>query len=83
MIDSVYFRDMLDERRIQREWVDRVLDEPEWAEREADGTYHAARRIPENGHRWLRVIVNEARDPPLLITAFFDRRLRKQHESQG
>ena len=83
MEESAHFRHVLRERGIERVWVDRTLEEPESAEDRDDGTRHFTRRILEFDGRWLRVVVNVAVDPPVLVTAFFDRRLRSQHESQG
>jgi hypothetical protein len=75
--DSTHFDDMLVERTIQREWVQRAEREPERVEDRDDGTRHFLTRIPENGNRWLRVVVNVAIVPHRRVTAFFDRRLRR------
>lgn len=83
MEDSEHFGDMLRERGIEREWAERTTREPERTEDQDDGTRHFMRRIPEFGNRWLRVIVNvQAKEQPR-VTAFFDRRLRRKHESQS
>ena len=78
MEDSKHFDDMLNERGIRKEWADRATREPERTEDHEDGTRHFIRRIPEFGNRHLRVIVNVLVAPPKRITAFFDRRLRKE-----
>lgn len=78
MLDSVHFLDMLKEREIRMEWVNRTLDKPDRTEERTDGTRHYLKQIPESGQRWLRVVVNVAATPPKRITAFFDRRLRKR-----
>jgi hypothetical protein len=83
MEDSAHFRDVLRERGIERDWVDRTLRDPELTEDPGDGTQHFVRRTPEFGGRWLRVVVNVLVEPPRLVTAFFDRRLRRRHESEG
>ncbi len=83
MDDSIHFADMLEERGIRSEWVDRTIREPEKVEEHEDGTRHFIRRIPEFGNRWLRVVVNTEDKPGLRVTAFFDRRLRRQYENQG
>lgn len=77
MIDSIHFTDMLKERGIQREWVDRALEAPDRVEEHEDGTKHYIKQIPEHGNRWLRVIVNVVSIPEKRVTAFFDRRLRR------
>ena len=42
----------------------------------ADGTRHFLARVPEQEGRVLRVVVNPQVDPPLVVTAFLDRRMR-------
>ena len=78
MSDSAHFRDMLKERGIERDWVERTLAEPDETEDRDDRTRHFLKRIPESGNRWLRVVVNVAVTPHCNVTAFFDRRLREQ-----
>lgn len=77
MIETHHFKDMLAERGIEREWVDRTVLDPERTEDHDDGTRHSIRRIPEFENRWLRVIVNVEVKPERFVTAFFDRRLRR------
>ena len=72
-----HFKNMLKERSIQQEWVDRVLHEPQRTEDHEDGTRHFLRQIEERGDRWLRVVVNIQVEPNRAVTAFFDRRLRR------
>jgi len=69
-------RDALKMRQIQIAWMEQALTTPEVTEADpvdAD-LEHRLARIPEFGHRVLRVIVNGKRTPPLVVTAFFDRR---------
>lgn len=73
---SKHFTDMLIERGIKKEWAKLALDFPDRIEERDDGTRHLIKRIPEFGNRWLRVIVNTTTSPKILITAFFDRRVR-------
>jgi len=77
MEDTGHFADMLTERGIKREWADITVLRPNKTEEHADGTRHYIRQIPENGNRWLRVVVNVSSDPEKRVTAFFDRRLRR------
>jgi hypothetical protein len=77
MDDTGHFGDMLNERGIEREWVDRTIREPKRTEEHDDGTRHFIRQIPEFGNRWLRVVVNVTTRPERRVTAFFDRRLRR------
>ncbi len=83
MIESSHFATVLRERTIRREWVDDALAAPDRVENHADKTIHYLKRISENENRWLRVVVNEIAVPPVLVTAFFDRRLRKDDESSS
>ena len=79
MVDqSRHFSEMLREREISLEWVRRVIDNPDRTEIPGDGPRHFLKQIAEHGNRWLRVVVNEAAQPPLAITAFFDRRLGRE-----
>ena len=77
MEDTNHFEDMLNERGIKREWADNAILQPDNTEEHADGTRHYIRQVPENGNRWLRVIVNVTSNPKKRVTAFFDRRLRR------
>jgi hypothetical protein len=78
MADSQHFENMLRERSISRNWADRAVDQPDRTEQQPDGTVHYLKRIEEYDNRWLRVVVNEAVQPVKRITAFFDRRLRRE-----
>lgn len=49
---------------------------PQLIEDAADGTRHFLARVPEQEGRVLRVVVNPQVDPPLVVTAFLDRRMR-------
>jgi hypothetical protein len=75
MEDSIHFAEMLHERRIELEWVDRAIREPDRIEKPSDGTRHFIKQIPDYGDRWLRVVVNITTNPERRVTAFFDRRL--------
>lgn len=82
MQETRHFQEMLEERDICPEWAERTIRNPEHVEAHDDGTEHYLRRIQEYGDRWLRIIVNPAKNPPAKVTAFFDRRLRgDEHEN--
>lgn len=76
-----HFRDMMRERKITEEWVDRCISEPDDTKDLSDGTKHFLKKIPEHGNRWLRVIIKSTVTPWKGVTLFFDRRLRKKNES--
>lgn len=68
---------VLRERGIRESWVRLTLEDPERTERQVDGTAHYLRPIGEHGNRYLRVIVNPRTRPVRIVTAFFDRRVRR------
>ena len=81
---SGHFEDMLSERSIRREWVTRAMEQPDETENHDDGTVHYLKQISEYEDRWLRIVVNVAKEPHRAVTAFFDRRLRRRtHENQN
>ncbi len=69
-------RDAMEKRQIRVAWMEHVLTQPEvtQADRVDPDLEHRLARIPEFGNRVLRVIINSKRMPPLVVTAFFDRR---------
>lgn len=72
-----HFNEMLEERRINRKWVDQTLEAPDHVEDREDGTKHYIKKISENENRWLRVVINVRINPNRAVTVFFDRRLRR------
>lgn len=71
-------RDALLKRGIAEEWVMRTLDQPQLQESDVldAALEHRLLEIPEHGGRVLRVIVNRTVTPELVITAYFDRRMK-------
>lgn len=67
---------MLKERKILPEWIDITIEDPDYTKFRDDGTMHYIRSIPENGNRFLRVLINPSVEPNLIITLFFDRRIK-------
>ncbi len=78
MNESIHFQDMMKERGIQRDWAEQAVDRPDRTEDHDDGTTHYIKQIPEFENRWLRVVVNTTSVPEKIVTAFFDRRLRRK-----
>ena len=68
------------ERGIDLSWIQRVLLHPEQTEpdRNDPSLRHALGRIAERDGRVLRVIYNETAMPWRVVTAYFDRTLRKR-----
>lgn len=69
--------DVLIERDIPEQWVWDTITEPENIWKGPDNNTHYTRRFPERGDRVLHVVVNENINPQRVVTAFFDRRLKK------
>jgi hypothetical protein len=74
---TVHARDMLTERGIPDEWVARTVESPLRTEHHDDGTTHYLSNVLERGGRVLRVVLNEKVSPAIVVTVFFDRRLRR------
>ena len=64
---------MLKERKFEREFVIDV-DNPEWREEGGD-IWYAFRRV---GERVVRVVVRGKEKPYIVVTVYFDRRLRRK-----
>lgn len=75
---SKHAQDMLSERNIAEEWVWRTIKTPSSKKLGEDGNMHYIKSILERDGRFLRVVINPNVDPQLIVTLFFDRRLRKQ-----
>ena len=74
---SGHTRDMLAERDLQEAWIWRVLREPDQHWSGPDGNEHFAKAIAERDNRMLHVVLNPKSQPKRVVTAFFDRRLRR------
>jgi hypothetical protein len=70
---------MLTERRIERAWAERTLNEPETVEPDParSDAFRAFRAIPERDGRVLRVVYAATGEELIIITAFFDRTRRR------
>jgi hypothetical protein len=71
---------MVRERCIEDGWIWEVLAEPAVVLPDArDLTLsHLLRRIPENGDRMLRVVIDSTQIPRRVITLFFDRKASRE-----
>jgi len=69
---------MLYQRRIKAAWVSEALEEPVYREIESDEIHHYIKNIEEKEGRFLRVVVNISKNPYLIVTCFFDRRLGRK-----
>ncbi len=79
IIYTLHAERMLAEREVERSWVQRTVENPEFTE--PDTVYSEAvrafRSIPENGGRVLRVVYVRDGEDMRIITTFFDRSRRK------
>lgn len=73
---------MLSERKILLSWVFRAIDSPDHKFAAEDGTVHYIKEIVENDGRFLRVVVQPRPSYDKVVTAFFDRRLGRLHETE-
>jgi len=78
---SEHASDMLRERKLRETWVQLALEDPEKKEPMEDGPVHYIRSIAQFGGRYLRVVVNPGVKPQRIVTVFFDRRIRRSHET--
>ena len=71
-------RDVLAERHIPVEWLERALREPQLKQPDpADATLERRyRKIPEHGSRVLRVVVNTTVAPERVGRVYFDRTMK-------
>jgi uncharacterized DUF497 family protein len=75
---SLHAEDALAKRNIPLAWIERVLAHPQRIEpdRSDAALEHRMAVIPEHGDRVLRVIINRQKRPELVVTAFFDRKMK-------
>lgn len=71
-------RDVLAERNIPIEWLERALREPELKKPDPlDATLERRyRKIPERENRVLRVVVNTTVVPERVVSVYFDRAMK-------
>jgi len=69
---SSHARDANIERAIDPDWVVRTINSPMRTETDKEDTKlpHFLARIPENGNRVLRVVLNDTMTPPALFPCF-------------
>jgi hypothetical protein len=70
---------VLAERNISRDWVDLAIDQPDIVEPDPQraNVFRAFRSIPERKGRVLRVAYTRSETEIRVITAFFDRAMRR------
>lgn len=75
---SKHAEDAIKEREIRPEWIAETLAQPVATETVPDDPElrHALRPIADFGYRVLRVIFNATRNPPHVVTVYFDRTMK-------
>lgn len=76
LVWSSHARDMIQERNLAEEFIQRAIEHANAIQTPADGTIHYLYAAVEFEGRVLHVVVNPLVDPPRIVTFFFDRRLR-------
>ena len=71
-------------RGIELDWIERTLTDPDQdvSDRLDPTLRHAIKGIDEAGGRFLRVVYNQESWPIKVVTAHFDRRIRRCHEDR-
>lgn len=66
------------ERNIKAEWIEQTMNEPTITLPHPDDPTktEVLRVIPEFGNRVLRIIYNHDKQPPHIVTAYFDRTMK-------
>ena len=64
------------ERKIQQSWIDDAFYFPDKIIEVDYDEVHYLKKTKEFGNRYLRLVVNPLKEPNLIITVFFDRRLK-------
>ena len=83
VIYTEHLQEMLQERDIAEKWIEETMSSPDHILENKDGTSHYIKQIVEYDSRWLRVIINKRSLPHRVVTAFFDRRLRKMYANKS
>ncbi|MCF8296120.1 MAG: DUF4258 domain-containing protein [Melioribacteraceae bacterium] len=75
---SNHAKKVITERNIKKKWIEEVFEFPAKIESDAknDILEHRLKSINEYGNRILRIVINKKEKPQLIVTAFFDRRMK-------
>lgn len=75
---SQHAKDVLLEREISTDWLERILNSPTKTEPDRDdvGLEHRLGTIEEYGNRVLRVVINKQVSPVRVVTLYFDRTMK-------
>jgi hypothetical protein len=83
-IFTLHAKTVMDERRIDPDWVRRAIETPDWIEADPTqaGAIRAFVRLPEYDNRVCRVVYVEEGDERRVITTFVDRGRRHGPKEQ-
>lgn len=75
---SEHAQETIKEREILPEWISETIENPTLTETDPEDVtkIHALKAIADNGNRVLRVIYNRTKQPPHVITVYFDRKMK-------
>lgn len=75
---SKHATDAIQEREIKSSWIHETMTLPTVTEEDHDDPelQHVLRRIAEYDDRVLRVIFNKSKNPPHIVTVYFDRTMK-------
>jgi len=73
---SIHAQDVVESRNIKVEWINLVIEEPSAKISVDINEIHFFKSIVEHSDRCLKVVVNPIKQ--LIITAYFDRAMRKR-----
>lgn len=75
---SAHAKKVIFERNIKFEWLENTFNKPDKIENDLydNALEHSLKIIKEYDNRILRIICNKTIKPLLIITAFFDRRMK-------
>ena len=78
LVFTAHARQVMAERELDMEWVERTARYPEWTERDPDPAVERRfRLVPERGGRILRVACVESAHDIRIVSTFLDRRARR------
>jgi hypothetical protein len=75
---SKHAQDVINERKINEEWIFRTINCPDYFEVGIDDNDHYIKAIAEFEGRFLHVVINPHTSPERIVTIFFDRRVKRK-----
>ena len=78
---SIHSKAVIQERKIELDWIETAIINPEKTILGDDGNMHYIKTINAFDNRKLRIVVNHSYKPPKIVTIFFDRRLKGKNET--